>query len=74
MRTGSGQRVYGEEQVELLRRIRHLLHERGMTIEGAKRVLAEAEKPAILPNEEELKLIQQELESVCDLLLGNNRQ
>ena len=41
MRTEKGQRLYTEQHVELLKRIRHLLHERGMTIEGAKRHLAE---------------------------------
>ncbi len=41
LRTEKGQRLYTEQHVELLKRIRHLLHERGMTIEGAKRRLAE---------------------------------
>lgn len=40
LRTESGQRVYTDSHVALLRRIRQLLHEQGMTIEGAKRVLA----------------------------------
>ena len=40
LRTGKGQRLYTEENVALLRRIRQLLHEQGMTIEGARRVLA----------------------------------
>lgn len=39
-RTLKGQRVYSEADLALLRRIRDLLHERGMTIEGARRVLA----------------------------------
>ena len=39
LRTGKGQRLYTEENVALLRRIRQLLHEQGMTIEGARRVL-----------------------------------
>lgn len=41
LRTEKGQRLYTEEHVALLRRIRHLLHERGMTIDGARRVLAD---------------------------------
>ena len=40
LRTGKGQRLYTEENVALLRRIQQLLHEQGMTIEGARRVLA----------------------------------
>ena len=40
VRTPKGQRLYSESDMELLRRIRSLLHEQGMTIEGARRVLA----------------------------------
>ena len=40
-RTESGQRLYREQDLETLRRIRHLLHERGLTIEGARKILAE---------------------------------
>lgn len=40
-RTESGQRLYSERDLELLRRIRHLLHERGLTIEGAKKILTD---------------------------------
>lgn len=39
LRTEKGQRLYTEEHVALLRRIKQLLHEQGMTIEGARRVL-----------------------------------
>lgn len=39
LRTEKGQRRYTEEDVALLRRIKQLLHEQGMTIEGARRVL-----------------------------------
>ena len=38
-RTDSGQRFYTEEDVALLRRIQQLLHQKGMTIEGARRIL-----------------------------------
>ncbi len=41
LRTEKGQRLYREEDVAVLRRIRYLLHERGLTIEGARRILAE---------------------------------
>lgn len=40
VRTPKGQRLYTEQDMELLRRIRALLHEQGMTIEGARRVLS----------------------------------
>lgn len=38
-RTDKGQRFYTEEKVILLRQIQQLLHEHGMTIDGAKRVI-----------------------------------
>jgi len=41
LRTGKGQRLYTEEHLALLERIRYLLHERGLTIGGARRALAE---------------------------------
>lgn len=40
-RTKKGQRYYTAEDIERIRRIQRLLHEQGMTIVGARRVLAE---------------------------------
>jgi DNA-binding transcriptional MerR regulator len=39
LRTGSEQRLYTESHIATLRRIQQLLHEQGMTIDGARRVL-----------------------------------
>ena len=39
LRTDKGQRLYSEGDLALLKSIRHLLHERGLTIEGARKVL-----------------------------------
>lgn len=51
LRTPKGQRLYGPEHVALIERIRHLVHERGFTLEGARRVLAEPEEaPATRPD------------------------
>lgn len=41
IRTEKGQRLYREEDIALLARIKYLLHERGLTIEGARRLLRE---------------------------------
>ena len=41
VRTEKGQRLYTQKDIELLKRIRFLLHDRGLTIEGARRVLTE---------------------------------
>lgn len=40
LRTEKGQRLYTEEHVVMLRAIKCLLHDRGMTIDGARRYLA----------------------------------
>ena len=42
VRTPTGQRLYTERDMEILRKIRSLLHEQGMTIDGARRVLSGA--------------------------------
>lgn len=45
LRTDKGQRLYTDHHIALLHRIRQLLHEQGMTIEGARRVLVSASQP-----------------------------
>ena len=46
VRTDKGQRLYSEENIALLRRIKYLLHEQGLTIEGARRILMAERKHA----------------------------
>ncbi|MBR4742516.1 MAG: MerR family transcriptional regulator [Desulfovibrio sp.] len=41
MRTDKGQRLYSEDHIELLKKIKQLLHQQGMTIDGARRLLEE---------------------------------
>lgn len=41
IRTEKGQRLYTESDLAVLGRIRYLLHERGLTIDGARRLLRE---------------------------------
>jgi DNA-binding transcriptional MerR regulator len=71
-RTGSGQRLYRKNDVQLILTIKHLLHEKRFTIEGAKqhlrtRTLSKpAEKPC--PDKQILKDIKVELERIRDLL------
>jgi DNA-binding transcriptional MerR regulator len=49
VRTPKGQRLYSEKDMALLFKIRSLLHEQGMTIEGARRILSgNTESPAAL--------------------------
>jgi len=44
LRTEKGQRLYSEEHVALLQRIQTLLHAKGMTIDGARRILEHEEQ------------------------------
>ena len=44
LRTSKGQRLYTEENLQVIRRIKYLLYREGMTIEGAKRRLDEQQK------------------------------
>lgn len=39
LRTEKGQRLYTAKDIELLERIRYLLHEQGLTIDGARKIL-----------------------------------
>lgn len=48
LRTEKGQRLYTEENLALLERIRFLLHERGLTIEGARKVLSEDKEKGVV--------------------------
>lgn len=76
LRTESGQRLYTEEHVELLRRIKHLLHEQGMTIDGARKILAgnaadaktEEQTTAGNSDQEFIAMLRNELESLYKLL------
>ena len=67
IRTEKGQRLYTESDLIVLSRIRYLLHERGLTIDGARRLLREeAEKGTlfgdadILPSDEALNDLDNE--------------
>jgi len=86
LRTEKGQRLYTEGHVALLRRIQTLLHEQGMTIDGARRVLEHEENsraglanlvpltavPAPLSQGELLQHFVEELEVLKQLLLSDS--
>lgn len=74
LRTPKGQRLYSDADLVLLRRIRTLLHEQGMTIEGARRILAQ-ECAGAPPAEETgrdavdvLRLVERELVALKGVL------
>ncbi len=63
IRKASGQRLYTDEHIELVRRIQHLLHEQGLTIEGARKALEETDRRGLLKGiEAELLEIKRMLE------------
>ena len=86
LRTEKGQRLYTEDHVALLRRIQTLLHEKGMTIEGARRILEHEENyraglagwvplaavPTLLIQRELLQEFVRELEVVKRLLRSHS--
>lgn len=83
LRTEKGQRLYTETHLHLLRRIQQLLHEQGMTIEGARRII---EGSAVLddntpdgqvtavPDPAFMLMLRQELGSIRQLLVNRARR
>ncbi len=43
-RTKGGQRLYTQETISIIKKIKHLLYEEGLTIEGAKKRLRDTER------------------------------
>lgn len=78
LRAESGQRLYREEDVAMLRRIQQLLYEQGMTIDGARRVLegtaaiddSSPEGLVAIPDVGFLREIETEIEEIRQILLG----
>lgn len=76
-RTETGQRLYRRQDVELVLRIKHLLHVRKFTIEGARQHLrkqagppAEPSPPAAMPDIDEIRT---ELIRIRDLIDSHRR-
>ena len=69
LRTVKGQRLYSRGDMDMLRKIQKLLHEEGMTIEGARRRLQEGAKFRELTRD-----IVQELLDIREMVAGNSGQ
>ena len=69
VRTEKGQRLYTEDHIELLKLIKHLLHERGLTIDGARRILNSPDSQKILQDDNG-PMIASEFSS--ELILGRD--
>ena len=68
VRTEKGQRLYTEEHIELLKLIKKLLHERGLTIDGARRILNSPESQKVRQEEDTFQLMASEFSS--DIMLS----
>ncbi|MBQ9536715.1 MAG: MerR family transcriptional regulator [Desulfovibrionaceae bacterium] len=66
VRTEKGQRLYSEAHIALLRRIKQLLYEQRMTIEGARQVLEGA--PTVAPPPDSPQVDQDFVEELLDEL------
>ena len=63
IRTPKGQRAYTDEHLRLLKDIQRLMHQEGMTLEGARRKLAERKRKDRLKS-----LVERELKEIRTLL------
>jgi DNA-binding transcriptional MerR regulator len=76
MKSRSGHRLYRRQDVEMVLQIRHLLYERGFTIEGARQQLADKtretreqkQSSSSTADGARLKAIKRELESILTIL------
>ena len=69
-RTASGQRSYTQKDVAMILEIRHLLHEKKFTIDGARKYLNSRTRPE-LKDQDFLSELKKELTSIRDLLNPN---
>jgi len=75
-RANSGQRLYRRQDLELILRVRSLLHQEGYTIAGARRLLAARPYPPadpapqenLTPSTAKLRQIKDELKKILELL------
>lgn len=69
IRTEKGQRLYTTKHIELLRRIQNLLHERGLTIDGARKELSNIPDSNDAPAADYSDVVA-ELETMREILLS----
>ena len=70
-RTESGQRSYTRKDIETILEIKHLLHDKKFTLEGARKYLNTRTEPDSLPGQGLLEDLKVELKSIRDLLDDN---
>lgn len=62
IRTDTGQRLYAEEHLDIIREIKRLLYDEGLTIEGARKRLEDRERHDLLRD------VRSELLAIRDML------
>ena len=67
-------RYYRQQDVTTIRQIRHLLYDKGFTIQGAKQHLKQTSKDEASSQRLALAAIRAELESVLDMVDDNHRR
>jgi DNA-binding transcriptional MerR regulator len=67
-RTESGQRSYTRKDIETILEIKHLLHDKKFTLEGARKYLNAGTEPDSAPEKELLVELKAELKSIRDML------
>ncbi len=70
-RTAAGQRSYTRKDIETILEIKHLLHDKKFTLEGARKYLNARSEPGKLLEKRLLEDIKAELKSIRDMLEGN---
>jgi len=70
-RTASGQRTYTRKDIETILEIKHLLHDKKFTLEGARKYLNTGNQPDSLPDKGLLEDLKVELKSIRNMLDDN---
>ena len=70
-RTASGQRSYTRKDIETILEIKHLLHDKKFTLEGARKYLNLKTRPDSLPDKGLLEELKAELKNIRDILDDN---
>ena len=70
-RTASGQRSYTRKDIETILEIKHLLHDKKFTLEGARKHLNARSEPGKLFERRLLEDLKAELKNIRDMIEGN---
>ena len=70
-RTESGQRSYTRKDIETILEIKHLLHDKKFTLEGARKHLNARSEPGELFEKKLLEDLKAELKNIRDMLEDN---